>query len=431
VTTVHEYTPRGVCVDLFESREPELLIAGPAGTGKSRACLEKLHTMAMANPGMRGLMVRKTQVSLTSTALVTWKRDVIPEAVAAGAVEYYGGSRESPAQYRYSNGATVEVGGMDRSTKIMSSEYDVVYVQEATELSEDDWEAITTRLRSNVVSFQQLIGDCNPERPTHWLKQRADRGQVYMLESAHTDNPTLYTDAGELTDDGASYMSKLDALTGTRFQRLRLGNWVGAEGVIFPEFETSRHVIDAYPIPDEWNRYWSVDFGFVNPFSCQMWAEAPDGELILYREYYGTHRLVSEWAETILNDITDDLGQWLEPRPVTIICDHDAEGRETFSSVIGQGTQPAIKRVLDGIQAVQARLRDGRLLFMRDVLVSADPILRDASKPASVVEEIGGYIWADTKAKEQPLKVDDHGCDAMRYMVAQRDVGSRPGVRFL
>jgi hypothetical protein len=40
------------------------------------------------------------------------------------------------------------IGGMDKPTKIMSSEYDFIYVQEAIELTETDWENLTTRLRN-------------------------------------------------------------------------------------------------------------------------------------------------------------------------------------------------------------------------------------------------------------------------------------------
>ncbi len=426
----HYYKARGACLELFSRREPEVLIAGPAGTGKSRACLERLMGLALQNPGCRLLMVRKTAVSLTSTALVTWKRDVIPELVEAGVVTYFGGSKAEPAQYRFSNGATVEMGGMDKPSRIMSSEYDCVYVMEGTELSEDDWEAITSRLRSDVISFQSIMADCNPDRPSHWLKKRCDRGDTVLLESRHQDNPTLYDDDGHLTDKGSNYIDKLDKLTGIRYQSLRLGLWVAAEGTIY-EYDPAIHLIDRYDIPDDWNRYWAVDFGFVNPFVCQMWAEAPDGELIMYREYYGTRRLVSEWAELILDDVTDDDGEWLDPRPIAIICDHDAEGRETLSRIIGQGTVAAIKRVTDGIQAVQQRLKDERVLFMRDSSAVTDPELSNVSKPTGVTEEFGGYIWAGKGVKEQPVKENDHSMDALRYMIAQRDLGSRPRIRFM
>ena len=127
---VHRYTPRGACKKLFECRDYEVLLIGPAGTGKSRGCLEKLHLQAMKHPGMRGLIVRKTLASLGSTTLVTWRSYVIKQALLTGEVEFYGGSQEEPPQYRYRNGSVIVIGGMDKPTKIMSSEYDVAYVGE-------------------------------------------------------------------------------------------------------------------------------------------------------------------------------------------------------------------------------------------------------------------------------------------------------------
>jgi len=44
------------------------------------------------------------------------------------------------------------------------------------------------------------------------------------------------------------------------------------------------------------------------------------------------------------------------------------------------------------------------------------------------VEEIPGYIWSrsrDGREKDQPVKDDDHGMDAMRYMVAHRDLAEQ------
>jgi hypothetical protein len=93
-------------------------------THNSRACLEKLHLMCLKYKGMRGLILRKTAVSLTSTALVTFREIVAPEFLASGEVKFYSGSRDRPACYVYRNGSTITVGGMDKPTRIMSSEYD-------------------------------------------------------------------------------------------------------------------------------------------------------------------------------------------------------------------------------------------------------------------------------------------------------------------
>lgn len=453
ITTLeHRYQPRGACKQLFEARDPEVLLSGPAGTGKSRACLEKQHLLALLNPGMRGLIVRKTLASLGSTALVTWRRFVIAEALRAGDVEFYGGSAQESPQYRYSNGSTIVVGGMDKATRIMSSEYDVAYVQEAIELDEADWEAITTRLRNGIVTFQQIFADTNPDTPTHWLKARCDRGACRMLDSRHEDNPVLYADDGTPTEVGKAYLGRLDALTGPRHARLKRGLWVAAEGQIFDTWEPAIHLIDRHPIPEDWVRWWSIDFGYTNPFVCQFWAQDPDGRLILYRELYRTRRTVDDHARDIMDCVStpdpDWAGPrtrahegriWTEPRPRAIICDHDAEGRAVLRRELGISTSPADKRVTTGLQAVQHRLRvagDGRprLLVMRDTVVHRDQDLVEAKKPTCTSEEFPGYIW-DTgggkAVKEQPLKRDDHGMDATRYVVMKVDRGGRPGIRMM
>lgn len=432
MTTVleHKYSPAGAATQLFRCRASEVVLSGPAGTGKSRACLEKLHMMALLNPGMRGLIVRKTMTSLTSTALVTFREHVAHESLLAGDCIWYGGSAAESPQYRYKNGSQITVGGMDKATRIMSSEYDVIYVQEAIELTENDWEALTTRLRHGKVSFQQLMADTNPDTATHWLKQRIDAGRTVMLESRHTDNPVLYPDGLHPSPEGQAYLDKLDQLTGVRRLRLRDGKWVAAEGIIYEEFDTVLHIIDAMPSGwTDWVRYWSIDFGYTNPFVLQRWAQDPDGRLYLYAETYMTRRLVEDHCAEVKEQVKN------EPRPRSVVCDHDAEDRATLERYLGVSTIAAKKTVSDGIQAVASRLRvqeDGkpRLFILRNALTRRDTALVDAKKPTCTLEEIPGYIW-ENGTKDRPLKQDDHGCDAMRYVVAECDLSSRPRVRIV
>lgn len=449
----HSFAPRGAAAQLFHCREPEVLISGPAGTGKSRACLEKLHLAALLNPGMRGLIVRKTQASLAGSALDTWRKavTVLSDGSLDRNVWYYGGSSAEPAQYRYTNGSTVLLSGMDKSSKIMSTEFDLIYVQEATELTEEDWNALVSRLRNGVMSFQQIMADCNPQSEYHWLYQRCLAGQTRMLESRHEDNP-VYFEAVDVTaldtvgpqylynptDAGKAYLAKLDNLTGLARLRLRDGKWVSAEGTVYDNFDTRVHLIDEMPPGwESWSRYWAVDFGYTNPFTLQCWAEDPDGRLYLYRELYHTQRLVADLADQILNLVTEEKdGQrvWIEPKPSRIICDHDAEDRATFERALGLPTVAAKKSVSDGIQAVQQRLRvqsDGkaRLYIRRNALVKRDQALADARKPTCLREEIPSYVW--DPRKEAPVKENDHGCDAMRYMVAQRDLRGQYNIRWI
>jgi phage terminase large subunit len=329
-------------------------------------------------------------------------------------VRFFGGSAQEPASYKYANGSVIVVGGLDRASRLLSTEFDLVFVDEAIEVTPEDLDTIVSRLRNGVLSRQRLIMATNPGPPTHHLKQRADAGRCRILYSKHEDNPRLYAN-GEWTEYGLSYLARLDSLTGARYERMRWGKWVAAEGLVYEGWDESVHLIDRFKIPTEWTRWISVDLGFTNPTCIQWWAEDPDGRLYLHRELYRTR---------------------------AIICDHDAEDRATLEKHLGMSTVPAKKSVSDGIQAVQSRLKvqaDGkpRLFLFRDSLADVDEDLVSRALPTRTVEEITGYVWAvkpgtgGSELKEAPLKQNDHAMDALRYMVAERDLGGRPQVRFV
>jgi len=461
---VVRYEPRGAAVELFKSTEKEVLISGPAGTGKSVAALFRMHLAALNNPGFRGLIVRKTAASLGSTTLVTFEKKVASEALAEGVVVWYGGSpREAPCYRYYRDGSvssTIVVGGMDKPAKIMSSEYDLIFVDEATELTVTDWESARTRLRNGRRARQQLMGACNPDSEHHWMNQRATEGRLRMLYSTHRDNPAYVNRDGSLTEAGRDYIDgTLAGLTGIRRKRLYEGKWTSAEGVVYDGWDPAIHLVDRMPTSSKtWIRYYSVDFGFSNPFTCQFWAEDPDGRLWLYREIYRTKRLVEDHAMDILATVRRPHGdvnwtqsgrtpdpknpahwEWNEPKPRAVICDHDAEDRATLERYLGMSTVAARKSVSDGIQAVQSRLKvqpDGkpRLFVVRGALVEPDPDLAAAKKPLCFADEIPGYVWptgVKPDKREAPVKEDDHAMDAGRYMTAHRDLGARPGIRIV
>lgn len=420
LTVEARYCPRGACKKLFELREREVVLSGPAGTGKSRACLEKLNACAEKYAGMRGLILRRNREHLTESALVTYERDVLPDYHPARA----GGNRAGRKLYEYPNGSVITVAGIyshgaDQAQRIMSAEYDLIFVQEAIELSLDEWEKLGTRLRSGVMPYQQLIADCNPSTPSHWLYQRAQAGQTLLLPTRHEDNPMLY-DGSDWTAQGRQYLALLDQLTGARRERLRHGRWVQAEGTVY-DFDERVHVVDT--LPSEIDHYYlSIDFGFRNPTVAQVWAEV-EGRVLLIREWYQVGWLTEDMARTV--------AQWLREQSIVprfVVCDHDAEDRATFEKHSGLRTRAANKQVKRGIEAVQARLRvaeDGQagLQIYRSATVQIDDALKQQGLPTSTLEEFGSYVW-DTRGvatRELPVKQYDHGMDAMRYLVAELD----------
>jgi PBSX family phage terminase large subunit len=399
---------------------PEVLLVGAAGTGKTLAILVLIDRLMRTYPGARALIVRKVRADLAQSILVTFEQDVmgVDHPIVTGV------KRESRQSYRYPNGSEIVVGGMDRPGRILSAQYDVIYPAEAVQFTDEDWETFTMRNRNYVVPFQMVIGDTNPDRPDHWLKQRCDAGLTTLLNSFHEDNPA-YWDGTDWTERGRDYvLGKLNRLSGVRKARYRDGKWVIAEGAVYEDFNEAIHVIDRFEIPKDWRRFRVVDFGYTNPFVCDWWAIDPDGRMYLYRQIYRTQRIVEDHAKDIVR-LSE--GERIE----ATVADHDAEDRETLRRH-GVPTLAAKKEISVGIQAVQARLRvagDGkpRLFIFRDALVERDESLAEAKKPTSTAAEFPGYVWPkgqDGKPlKEVPVDEDNHGMDTARYAVMYVDRG--------
>ena len=410
------FQARGAVKQLWQTRDFETMVSGPAETGKTWGTLQYADALLWKYPGAQGVMVRKTYADLVASALRTYLRIIGPESP----IKPFGGER--PQWFDYPNGSRLWLAGLDNAGKVLSTERDFFYVNQAEELTLEDWETIATRCtgRGAVMPYTRMFGDCNPGGPQHWIKARASTGKLLLLESRHADNPTLYTDDGELTAQGKRTMGVLESLSGVRLLRLAKGIWAAAEGVVYDTYDAATHLIDPFEIPAEWRRIRSIDWGYTNPFVCQWWAIDGDGRMYLYREIYRTGQLVEDLAREIKQL---SAGERIEAD----ITDHDAEDRATYDRHCAI-SRPAFKAIAAGIQAVQARLRGGasaRLKIFRNALKNRDESLAAKRKPVSTAEEFDGYVWPkgqDGKpTKEVPVDDNNHGMDAMRYAVAYVD----------
>jgi hypothetical protein len=262
------YRPHGACLELFRCRDHEVVLEGPADTGKSRACLEKVFTAMTKYPGARAAFVRKTRKSLTATAMQTFERQVVPE----GACKLWQGE-----EYRFPNGSKIYLFGLDDPERLKSAELDLAYVQEVSELERADWEILTTRVtgRGGTMPYQQIIADLNPREPNWWMYERETSGKTTFLFARHADNPTITP----------TRLAPLEALTGYLRDRLLLGLRVAAEGMYFTEFDPRQHIVEAFDPPADWLRWISVDYGYAHPFVALWFAsERPGGPIYVYRE---------------------------------------------------------------------------------------------------------------------------------------------------
>ena len=413
------YKRYGAAIKAWRSGRREVLLCGPANTGKSRACLEKLHYCMDKYPGARGLMVRKTRTSLTQSAMVTYEKKVLVQGQLGNTIRF----RTQEQEYRYPNGSIIAVAGMDNADKIQSSEWDMIYPQEATELSIKDWETLTKCLRNHVMPYQQLLADANPSYPTHWLKQRCDRGATLMLESRHEDNPTLTPED----------MATLNALTGVRKERLRYGRWAAAEGMVYDSWDANVHKVSREQLV-QWsilrtdgtlNRSGvsrviaGVDWGFTNPGTINVFALDGDERMYLVCEIYQTGKTIDWWVEQAKQLQREfDIERF--------ICDPSGAAYIAEFNGAGLSTTGANNDIIPGIDAMQRRLRvagDGRARFYvyEYSLRGRDTKREAAHEPLCFEQEIDSYVWQQSRdgqpMKELPVKINDHSLDNARYVV--------------
>lgn len=409
------YTPYGAVHSVWQSRKEEMLIAGPAGTGKTRGVLEKLNLAAMKYPGMRGLIVRKTRVSLTESVLVTFEDHVLPELSPIKE----GPHRSHRMAYHYPNGSEIVLGGLDKTDRFMSTEYDMICVFEATEITEDDLERLITRLRHGIMPYQQIICDCNPAGPLHWLKTRSDGSKMLRFDSTHMDNPLLYDHKKkQWTREGKRYRGILSELGGHRRDRLFLGAWAAAEGLVYPGLEGC-FIEPMQEIPV--GRYFGgMDFGWNDPFAALGAVQYAPADmdldeaieeqrdiLYVFYERYKRKTSLSVHGAAIKSVYPEGYGRWF--------ADPSRPGSIRDLRKAGITVRGARNDILTGIDAVDARINSGRLLISEEC--------------KALRAEGQSYKYPEDKEGEKPVDEFNHAMDALRYLVMGVDadrIAKRP-----
>lgn len=292
---------RGGNQEIFEARDAEVVAEGPAGTGKTRSWLELINLLCHTYAGLRVLMLREIQATMAASCIAEFQKHVLHPG---DGVTFFGGSKSEPAAFRYPNGSMVAVSGMDNSEKVLSSFWDLIYFNEATQTTLEKWETLTTRLRApeegqeakradgTPFRARRLCADCNPSAGKHWLHVRCDNGTTRVIHSRLEDNPAYYNDDGTPTEAGADYVVKLERLTGSRYKRFRLGLRVGVENAIYPQFDRELHVRDLEPGLRFVRGAIGVDYG----------RRHKAASIAISVDQYGRRWVREAWAEPADND---------------------------------------------------------------------------------------------------------------------------------
>lgn len=314
-----------------------------------------------------------------------------------------------PAKRAEIFGRTVELEGAANAlseNKIRGLTLSGAYIDEITLIPQDFFVMLLSRLS---VPGAKLFGTTNPDSPMHWLKtdylDRPDLN-VYRIRFLLDDNTTLPAD----------YIENLKKeYTGVFYRRFILGEWVAAEGAIYPMFERARHVSEHVP---EFGINWiAADYGHTNPTCFLRLAAGKDGRIWVIDEYY--HQADKTGAKSP-KQYARDMAEFAArgARPDAVAIDPSAEGfiLQLKEDAPFLRVKRADNAVLEGIQLVSSAIDAGILMIH--------------PRCKHLIDELQGYAWdpkAQQRGEDKPIKTNDHACDALRYalMLYRREINRR------
>lgn len=192
-------TTNAVFFPLFDDTHRYLVLKGGAGSGKSVFAARKLLERALTEPDHRFLVCRKVAKTLWESCAALFREQLL---------EHY-----PQISYKFSrshmtlvleNGSTILFVGLDDTDKLKSIVgITGIWIEEAAEISEADFNQLDIRLRGETAFYKQIILTFNPISVKSWLKSRFfDRknANCTLCESTYKDNRFLDAEAKKVLE---------------------------------------------------------------------------------------------------------------------------------------------------------------------------------------------------------------------------------------
>lgn len=255
-------------------------LGGARGPGKSHAVLSQAALDdCQRMDGLKVLFLRQTGLSAQESF-----DDLIHKAVR-GRAEY----RKSKNALRFPNGSRILLGGFKNESdidKYIGLEYDVIIIEELTQLTEEKYTKLRGSLRTSKQGWRpRMYTSFNPGGKGHvWVRARyvlpyreGNQKETRFIPSTYKQNPAL----------NKGYIEYLESIGGDLGKAWREGEWDLFSGQYFSEWRFEKHVVRPFEIPSTWRRFRSIDpSGRDGITSCHWYALDPDGHVWVYREYY-------------------------------------------------------------------------------------------------------------------------------------------------
>jgi PBSX family phage terminase large subunit len=410
---------------LFLSSEAdETFYGGAAGGGKSAALCDEAITSCLEDEGHHTYIFRRTIKEL--------KQSVLPELYKQlGPYPFKYNSQDST--FTFSNNSIIQLAYLDNEAdkyRYQSAEIHTLLFDELTHFTQDQYEYLKTRVRSEKPRLMRIMGASNPGNVGHgWVK-------AYFIDG-HTPE-TIFKDVTGVTKMfipatvsdhpnpvfRESYTKQLEALSDESLKRALLhGDWDIFSGQVFTEWRRTKHVFSELPVNlNDCKLYCGLDWGYNDNTAIYWVAQAPENEAgrfyYVYRELYGNQTRPEDWAYK--------LAEYFKSEPVQFL----AMPHDTFSNL--GGTMPIVQQFRDvfdklGVRTPIVKAPSGthqhkinRQALLHQLLSDSTlgkPYLQVSESCVNLIRTLPMLVYSDLRPEELADQQEDHAYDGLTYIL--------------
>ena len=408
---------------------------GARGGGKSWFIRTKAKLLGMKHKGIRMLIVRRTYPELERNHITQLKAELVP---------IFAKYNKTEKRLTFITGSILEFMYCkqdDDLQALQGAEYDVIFIDEATQLSEYQLKAIGACCRGANNFPKRVYYTCNPGGQGHGYIKRIfidkkyeegeDPEQYAFIQALVQDNKALMQSDPE-------YVKMLELLPPKIKDAWLYGSWDVYEGQFFEDFVDDpnhyedrqfTHVIEPFDIPLNWKIYRSYDFGYNKPFSMAWWAVDEEGVLYRILEWYGCTKTPNEGLKLTADEQFKHIAEIEDSHPLL-------KGRKIQSGVADPAIWDASRGESIANTAERYRIYfspgdNARIAGWMQVHYrfqfdrNGYPRMYFFNTCKGAIRTIPLQMYDEKKVEDLDTDLEDHAPDEIRYMCMSRPIAPR------
>lgn len=403
-------------LEFFMATNRYVAYGGARGGGKSWAVRYKATVLAMANPGIKILLIRRTLNELRENHInnLLLSYSVFPKSIRPKFIE-------SKRTFIFANKSTIKLGYLDSDADVnqyQGQEYDVIFIDEATQITEKQFACLCVCLRGANDFVRRMYLTCNPGGVGHsWVKRlfvdrkfKADENPAdykFFRALVYDNKPLLAKDP--------DFLGSLNKLPSSLKDAWLFGKWDVFAGQYFNEWDDKVHVVPPFEVPKEWRKSIAIDYG-LDMFAALFIAEDFCGNAYVYKEFLSPSLIVSAAAESILRESGENIiSEVLAPRD---LWNRRQESGLSAAEVFLRSGVPLIKAPSERVQG---------WLSVKERLNAKEGFIRVFSNCEQLIHCMEALTHDKNNPSDVSLNPHDitHAPDALRYWCARKRIAFR------